>query len=275
MTKQRTTKYILYYLLIAIGLCSNLDTISNKIDSTNLDNLRLEILSPLDILNKSTSKLNGMNTSFACDLKLQSISSEPINYKFNFYSYWPNPDSLTYYNYIKFSAPIDYKNIEVWGRYNEKVSIKKRMPINNEITSIESDSENINIIDFFNFIKLVEEIKDGKFSIKNTEFKGKEIYLIKAQSNDLKSKKKSTKFYIDRNNYSIYKIEWTNKKGKTSKTLLFEKWALVSDINMSSKIIYEDIKNGTKLTSQLSKIEIDNINQDIIDLINIGFKIED
>ena len=274
MTKQRTTKYILYYLLIAIGLCSNLDTISNKIDSINSDNLRLEILSPLDILNKSTSKLNGMNTNFICDFKLQSISSEPINYKFNFYSYWPNPDSLTYYNYIKFSSPIDYKNIEVWGRYNEKVSIKKRMPINNEITRIESNSENVNIIDFFNFIELVEEIKDGKFLIKNTEFKGKDIYLIKAQSNDLKSKKKSTKFYIDRNDYSIYKIEWTNKKGKTSKTLLFEKWVLVSGINMSSKIIYEDIKNGTKLTSQLSKIEINNINQDIIDLINIGFKIE-
>ena len=43
---------------------------------------------------------------------------------------------------------------------------------------------------------------------------------------------------------------------------------------MSSEIIYEDIKNGNKLTCKLDEIKINNINQDILDLINIGFKFE-
>ena len=43
---------------------------------------------------------------------------------------------------------------------------------------------------------------------------------------------------------------------------------------MASKIIYEDIKNGTKVTCKLSDIQINNINQEVIDLINIGFKVE-
>ena len=40
------------------------------------------------------------------------------------------------------------------------------------------------------------------------------------------------------------------------------------------KIIYEDIKNGTKVTCKLSDIQINNINQEIIDLINTGFNVE-
>ena len=254
-----------------IVFSSDINAIPN--DSTFKTDLKIE-LSALDILNNSTSKLNGMNTSFICDLKVQSVSSEPIDYNFIFHSYWPNPDSLNYYNYIKFNSPIDYKNIEVWGHYHKKVLLKKKMPINNEITIIENDSENSNIINFFNFIELVEEIKGGKFSINETKFKNKDIFLIKAKPDNPKAKKKSTKFYIDKNDYSIYKIEWTNKKGQTSKTLLFKDWAIIDGINMSSKIIYEDIKNGTKLTCKLSQLELDNINQNIIDLINVGFKIE-
>ena len=34
------------------------------------------------------------------------------------------------------------------------------------------------------------------------------------------------------------------------------------------------IKNGTKVTCKLSDIQINNINQEIIDLINIGFNVE-
>ena len=108
---------------------------------------------------------------------------------------------------------------------------KKRMPINNEITVVNNESENINIVDFFNFVELAEDLKDGKFSIKNKEFKNKDIFLIKAQSSDSKDKKKAIKFYIDQDDYSIYKIEWTNKKGKTYKTILFEKWVMIENIN--------------------------------------------
>ncbi len=232
-------------------------------------------LSPLDILKKSTDKLNGINTSFTCDLRFQSLSEDqPKDFNFNFYSYWPNSDSKVYYNYIKFDSPIDWKGIEIWGHYNKKLLAKKRMPINNEITVINNESENINIVDFFNFVELAEDLKDGKFSIKNKEFKNKDIFLIKAQSSDSKGKKKAIKFYIDQDDYSIYKIEWTNKKGKTYKTILFEKWVVIENINMASKIIYEDIKNGTKVTCKLSDIQINNINQEVIDLINIGFKVE-
>ena len=148
------------------------------------------------------------------------------------------------------------------------------MPINNEIIDIENDSEDINVISFFNFIDLVKEIKDGEFVIIETQFNNKDIYLIKTYSKNLDLKKKSTKFYIDKNDYSIYKVEWTNKKGTKSKILLFEKWVVIDGVNMSSEIIYEDIKNGNKLTCKLDEIKINNINQDILDLINIGFKFE-
>ena len=121
---------------------------------------------------------------------------------------------------------------------------------------------------------MIEEVKDGKFSIIDTELNNKDIYLIKSYSKNSDLKKKSTKFYIDKVDYSIYKVEWTNKKGSKSKILLFEEWITIDDISVSSRIIYEDIKNGHKLTCKLDKIKINSINQDMIDLINIGFKIE-
>ena len=143
-----------------------------------------------------------------------------------------------------------------------------------EVTVVDDESENINVVDFFSFIELAGDLNDGKFSIKNTEFKNNDIFLIKAQSNDSKDRKKAIKFYVDQDDYSIYKIEWTNKKGKTYKTMLFEKWVVVENMNIASRIIYEDIKNGTKVTCKLSDIQINNINQEIIDLINIGFNVE-
>ena len=233
-------------------------------------------LSPLDILKKSLNKLNGINTSFMCDLRFQSLSEdEPKDLNFNFHSYWPNSDSEEYYTYTTFHSPIDWKDIEVWSHYGEEISIKKRMNVGSqEVTVVNNESENINVVDFFSFIELAGDLNDGKFSIKNTEFKNNDIFLIKAQSNDSKDKKKAIKFYVDQDDYSIYKIEWTNKKGKTYKTMLFEKWVVVENMDIASRIIYEDIKNGTKVTCKLSDIQINNINQEIIDLINIGFNVE-
>ena len=167
--------------------------------------------------------------------------------------------------------------MKTFSKYNSEINFASRtsrMPINKEITVINNESQNINIVDFFNYVELAEDLKDCKFSIKNKEFKNKDIFLIKAQSSDSKDKKKAIKFYIDQDDYSIYKIEWTNKKGKTYKTILFEKWVVIENLNMASKIIYEDIKNGTKVTCKLSDIQINNINQEVIDLINIGFKVE-
>ena len=275
MVKQLLIKFCFIFLSLSLGLSSEIDSLSKHSENILSNSTDTTItLSALDILNKAVAKLNGINTSFSCALKVQSISEDPIDYNFNFYSYWPNPDSLIYYNYIKFTSPVDYKNIEVWGYYDDEISVKKRMPINNEITDVKADSEDVNVVNFFNFIDLIEELKDGKFSIIDTELNNKDIYLIKSYSKNSDLKKKSTKFYIDKADYSIYKVEWTNKKGSKSKILLFEEWITIDDISVSSRIIYEDIKNGHKLTCKLDKIKINSINQDIIDLINIGFKIE-
>ena len=230
-----------------------------------------QLLEPISILEKSINKFNNQDISFICDLKLQSLSSQPINFNFNFYSY--ALDSLKQYNYVKFNNPIDYKDIELWSYYGDQVLIKKRMPINKKIIKVEENPENINIVNFFNFIKLFKEIKYGQFSIDETTFNNKNIYLIKAFNPE--QNKKSIKFYIDQLDLSIYKIEWTNRRGALNKILSFHNWFLIKDKNFPSKIIYEDIKKGSKSTCELSKIELKKLDQSIIDLIMIGLSSND
>ena len=113
-------------------------------------------LEPLFIIEKAINRLNNQNISFVCDLKVQSLSDDPTQINFNFYSYWQ--DSIKQYNYIKFNSPIDYKNTEVWSYYKDQVLIKKRMPINNKIIKVDSSSENANILKFFNFTELFKSI---------------------------------------------------------------------------------------------------------------------
>ena len=55
------------------------------------------------------------------------------------------------------------------------------------------------------------------------------------------------------------------------KTLLFENWSFIDNIYFSSKIIYEDIKQGTKITCDLSKIKFKKPSKEIIDLIEYIF----
>ena len=224
-------------------------------------------LDPISILEKSIHKFNNQDISFVCNLKLQSLSKEPINFNFNFYSH--NLDSLKQYNYIKFNKPIDYNNVEVWSHYSNQFLMKKRMPINNEIIQIENDSQNINVVNFFNFIKLLEDVKYGKFSINETSLNNTEVYVIKSFNDG--ERKKSIMFYINKYNFSIYKIDWTNKRGALNKTLSFSDWIFIDNQNFPSKIIYEDIKKGSKSTLKLSNIKLKKLNQQIIDLIMIGF----
>ena len=228
-------------------------------------------LDPMSILEKSIHKFNNQDISFICNLKLQSLSKEPINFNFNFYSY--NLDSLKQYNYIKFNNPIDYEDIEVWSHYSNELLIKKRMPVNNKIIQIENDSQNINVVNFFNFIKLLEDVKYGKFSINETNLNNTEVYIIKSFNDG--ERKKSIMFYIDKHDFSIYKIDWTNKRGALNKTLSFSDWIFVDNQNFPSKIIYEDIKKGSKSTLKLSDIKLKKLNQQIIDLIMIGFDSHD
>lgn len=230
-------------------------------------------LAPIDIINKSINRLNNIDIEFQSTIKQQSTVNNPINYNLNFKTYWPNSDSLLYYNYIKFNKPVDYKDIEIWSLYsNDTILINKRLPIDNQITSIQKDSENADIINLFNFMQLFEEIKNKNFSIKDSKIDGKDFFYIKAFSN--KSKKKSIRLYIDKNDYSIYKVEWSDKKGRINKSLIFNNWITIDTINFASKVIYEDIKNGSKITCTLEGVDFNQIEDGNIKKIESGFNLD-
>ena len=230
-------------------------------------------LAPIDIINKSINRLNNINIEFQSTIKKQSTVGNPINYNLNFKTYWPNSDSLLYYNYIKFNKPVDYKDIEIWSLYsNDTILINKRLPIDNQITSIQKDSENADIINLFNFMQLFEEIKNKNFSIKDSKIDGKDSFYIKAFSN--KNKKKSTRLYIDKVDYTIYKVEWSDKKGRINKSLIFNNWITIDTINFASKVIYEDIKNGSKITCILEDIDFNQIEDGNIKKIESGFNLD-
>ena len=232
-----------------------------------------EDLDPIEIINKSINRLNNVNIEFKSDIKQQSTISDPMIYKLKFKAYWPIADSLFYYNYIKFNAPIDYNDIEIWSMYNnDTIIINKRLPIDNKITSIEKDSENVDIINLFNFMQLFEEVQDKNFSIKDSKINEKDVFYIKAFSK--KSKKKAIKIYIDKNDYSIHKIEWSDKKGRINKSIIFEDWVTIDEINFSLKVIYEDIKNGSKITCTLKDVKFNQIDDISIKEIKSGFNFD-
>ena len=230
-------------------------------------------LDPKDIINSAVNRLNNINIEFESTIKQQSTINDPINYNLNFKAYWPNKDSLFYYNYIKFNSPIDYKDIEIWSYYdNDTILINKKLPVDNKITPIEKDSENTDMINLFNFMSLFDEIENKFFSIKNSTINDKEIFYIKAYSD--KDRKKAIRLYIDKINYSIYKIEWSDKRGRVNKSIIFDNWIIIDEINFSSKIIYEDIKNGSKITCDLTKIKFNDIDVSNIKKIKSGFSFE-
>jgi hypothetical protein len=227
-------------------------------------------LLPLEIIEKSTNRLNYQDISFTCNIKLQSLSKDPSKLSFKFYSYWS--DSSNYYGYLKFKSPIDYKDTEIWSHYSNEVQIKKRMPINNKIMDVEDSFEGIDIINFLNFKDLYKEIQNDELSVNKIKFKDKDVYLV--ESYKKRNKKKSIKFYIDKNTFFIYKIEWNNKRGAISKILTFNDQKIINNQNFPSIIIYEDIKKGLKTTCKLNKISFDSISKETLDLIKLGFNDE-
>jgi len=233
-----------------------------------LSSILSEELIPITILEKSINRLNNQDISFLCDIELQSLSKDPTNLTFQFYSYWL--DSTNYYTYLKFKSPIDYKGTEVWGHFSEEIVMKKRMPINNQIVKIEDGFESLDIVKFLNFSELFDNIKEHELSINEVKFNTKEVYVIKSHKKE--SKKKSIKFYLDKDKFFIYKVEWNNKRGVLNKILLFEDWKMIDGKQFPSSIIYEDIKKGLKTTCKLNKISFDSLNKEAIDLMKIGFK---
>ena len=121
-------------------------------------------------------------------------------------------------------------------------------------------------------MSLFDQIENKFFSIKNSTINDKEIFYIRAYSD--KDKKKAIRLYIDKINYSIYKIEWSDKRGRVNKSIIFDNWIIFDEINFSSKIIYEDIKNGSKVTCDLTKIKFNNIDVSNIKKIKSGFSFE-
>ena len=230
-------------------------------------------LSPIDIIKKSVKRLDGVNMTFNADIKYQSSSTEPINYNLNYSSYWPIIDSLLYYNYISFNSPIDYKGVDIWFEYkNDSISVKKRLPVNNEIIDVKNNNENSNILSLFNFIDLFEEIKEKSFSLKNKKINNIDVYQIAAFNP--KFKKKSIKLYIDKNNYNLYRVEWSDKRGSIVKKLLFSDWEETNNISFALKIVFEDFKNQNKITSILNSLNFKNIDEKNINKIKSGFDVK-
>ena len=224
-------------------------------------------LDPVKVLEKTINRLHLEDISFLCDIKLQSLSKDPTNLSFQFHSYWS--DSTNYYTYLKFKSPIDYKDTELWGHYSDSIIMKKRMPINDKIIKVDNSFESVDIVNFLNFNELFKEIKNDNLTIKQVDFNKKTVYLIKSYND--KNKKKSIDFYIDKNDFFIRKIEWKNKRGILNKILSFKNFKELNQKKMPTKIIFEDIKKGSKTTCLLTKLNLDKLDKENINKVKIGF----
>lgn len=221
-----------------------------------------------DILDNSFNRLKSYDIRFDCDLKIQSISKDPTELKFSFISHWS--DSLNFYSYLKFLSPVDFKNTEIWSHHSEKVIVKRRMPLNNEIVTIDDDLEGLDIISFLNFDDIFNQIKKDEVSLKKSKFNKQDVFVIK--SFKTKNKRKVMKFYISKDDFRILKIEWTNKRGALNKILTFENWEFVKNVKISKSIIFEDIKKGAKTTCNLSNLSLEKLSNKKIKLIRLGFE---
>ena len=224
-------------------------------------------LDPVKILEKTINRLHLEDISFLCEIKLQSLSKDPTNLSFQFHSYWS--DSTNYYTYLKFKSPIDYKDTELWGHYSDSIIMKKRMPINNKITKVDNGFEGVDIVDFLNFNELFKEIKNDNLTIKQVDFNKKTVYLIRSYNN--KNKKKSIDFYIDKNDFFIRKVEWKNKRGVLNKILSFKNFKELNQKQIPTKIIFEDVKKGSKTTCFLSNLNLNKLDKENINKVKVGF----
>ena len=80
------------------------------------------------------------------------------------------------------------------------------------------------------------------------------------------------KFFINKKDYSLMKVEWTNKRGILNKVLEFNDWQKIDEIRLSKSIIYEDIKKGTKTSCKLSNLSLKKLSNEKINLIKSGFE---
>ena len=231
-------------------------------------------IDPHDILSKTINRLNNINFSFNINMKTQKIDENPIQSKLKFLSYWDIKDTIdNNYNYIRFNEPVDLKGVEIWVlRNQDNFRISRRTPITDKIQDITDNTNYTDVLIFFDYIQLLKDFKNGNLSIKGETLNKKEVFVIKSKSGEQKDKKKSIILYIGTQNFVIYRIEWHDKKGRTVKTLDFKKIKTIDDIQLSTEIIFEHLKDHSKITCNLDKIKLNQFNQKMIDLVKIGLK---
>ena len=144
------------------------------------------------------------------------------------------------------------------------------MPLNNEIITVEDELEGLDIISFLKFDDMYAEIKKNEISLKNSTYNKENVYVIKSYKK--KNKRKVVKFFINKKDYSLMKVEWTNKRGILNKVLEFNDWQKIDEIRLSKSIIYEDIKKGTKTSCKLSNLSLKKLSNEKINLIKSGFE---
>ena len=84
-------------------------------------------------------------------------------------------------------------------------------------------------------------------------------------------KKKSTKIYIDKQNFNLYKIEWSDRRSRIIRKIVFDDWIIKNNIDFFTTILYEDVKNESKITCKLSEIDFNKIDDNDINVIKAGF----
>lgn len=231
-------------------------------------------IDPHEILLQTINRLNNVDFSFNINMRVQKIDENLIESKLKFLSYWETSDTIKYnYNYIKFNEPVDLQGVEIWVlRNQDNFRISRRTPITDKIQDITENTNHIEVMNFFDYIQLLKDFRTGNLSIKKGNLNKKEVHVIKSKSGSKKDKKKSMILYIDTQNFVIYRIEWHDKKGRTIKTLEFNKIKVIDNIELSTEIIFENLKDHSKITCNINKIKLNQFNQKMIDRVKRGLQ---
>ena len=78
-------------------------------------------------------------------------------------------------------------------------------------------------------------------------------------------------FYIDKNDFFIRKVEWKNKRGVLNKILSFKNFKELNQKQIPAKIIFEDVKKGSKTTCVLSNLNLNKLDKENINKVKVGF----
>ena len=147
--------------------------------------------------------------------------------------------------WIQLREPKDLEgvNVWIWNLNNGKIKTWATKPGSGKKFEISNKKNNMGLD--LSFIQLDESILDGINVISDTlSYNDRDCYVI-----DFYKMRKSrkvgplSKFWIDVDNYKIYKIQKFDKRGRMLSEAIFEEY---SDINFPKKLIISDTKKKTK-----------------------------